>query len=139
MQHWLSQSRWRHFPVRLLVASKASVNDTQVNLETGLIVERDRFHRCFTEHDFREGVRAFVENDAPISFIDRNSIAYSVWLNMDSSQFARLGHQKFQQGSEQAFASAADVVHELEKRPGEQQFCIPDGNLDKLSLGGESL
>jgi len=40
---------------------KASVNDTQVNLETGLIVERDRFHRCFTEHDFREGVRAFIE------------------------------------------------------------------------------
>ena len=40
---------------------KASVNDTQVNLATGLIAERDRFHRCFTEHDFREGVSAFIE------------------------------------------------------------------------------
>ncbi|HNC52009.1 MAG TPA: enoyl-CoA hydratase-related protein [Accumulibacter sp.] len=40
---------------------KASVNDTQVNLEAGLIAERDRFHRCFKEHDFREGVSAFME------------------------------------------------------------------------------
>lgn len=40
---------------------KASVNDTQVHLETGLIAERDRFHCCFAEHDFREGVRAFIE------------------------------------------------------------------------------
>lgn len=40
---------------------KASVNDTQVNLATGLIAERDRFHCCFIEHDFREGVSAFIE------------------------------------------------------------------------------
>lgn len=40
---------------------KASVNDTQVNLAAGLIAERDRFHCCFTEHDFREGVSAFIE------------------------------------------------------------------------------
>lgn len=40
---------------------KASVNDTQVNLATGLIAERDRFHCCFNEHDFREGVGAFIE------------------------------------------------------------------------------
>lgn len=44
---------------------KASVNDTQVHLEAGLITERDRFHRCFDEHDFREGVRAFIEKRAP--------------------------------------------------------------------------
>lgn len=40
---------------------KASVNDTQVNLASGLIAERDRFYCCFTEHDFREGVSAFIE------------------------------------------------------------------------------
>jgi enoyl-CoA hydratase len=40
---------------------KASVNDTQVHLEKGLITERDRFHCCFTEYDFHEGVRAFIE------------------------------------------------------------------------------
>jgi enoyl-CoA hydratase len=40
---------------------KASVNDTQVNLAAGLIAERGRFHRCFAEHDFREGMSAFIE------------------------------------------------------------------------------
>lgn len=40
---------------------KASVNDTQVGLATGLTAERDRFHCCFAEHDFREGVGAFIE------------------------------------------------------------------------------
>lgn len=40
---------------------KASVKDTQANLAAGLIAERDRFHCCFTEHDFREGVSAFIE------------------------------------------------------------------------------
>lgn len=40
---------------------KASVNDTQANLAAGLVAERERFHRCFTEHDFREGVSAFIE------------------------------------------------------------------------------
>lgn len=43
---------------------------------------------------------------------------------MDSSQFALLGDQEFQQGSEQAFASAADVVHELEKAQVERQFLL---------------
>jgi len=44
---------------------KASVNDTQVQLDAGLRVERDRFHRCFAEQDFREGLRAFVEKRSP--------------------------------------------------------------------------
>lgn len=43
---------------------------------------------------------------------------------MDFSQFALLGDQEFQQGSEQAFASAADVVHELEKAQVERQFLL---------------
>ena len=34
---------------------------------------------------------------------------------MDSSQFAKLRHQQFQQGSEQAFAPDADVMHELKE------------------------
>ena len=48
------------------------------------------------------------------------------WLNMDSSQFAKLGHQEFQQGSEQAFTSEADVVHELKKTQVERQFLLRD-------------
>lgn len=40
---------------------KASINDTQVDLATGLIAERNRFHECFKEHDFREGLGAFTE------------------------------------------------------------------------------
>ena len=40
---------------------KASVNETQVNLAAGLVAERDRFHNCFNEYDFREGVSAFIE------------------------------------------------------------------------------
>jgi len=47
-------------------------------------------------------------------------------LNMDSSQFAKLGHQEFQQGSEQAFTSEADVVHELKKTQVERQFLLRD-------------
>lgn len=43
---------------------KASVNETQVNLTTGLTAERDRFHKCFNEHDFREGLGAFIEKRA---------------------------------------------------------------------------
>ncbi len=49
-----------------------------------------------------------------------------IWLNMDSSQFAKLGHQEFQQGSEQAFTSEADVVHELKKTQVERQFLLRD-------------
>ena len=45
---------------------------------------------------------------------------------MDSSQFARLGHQEFQQGLEQACASEADVVHELKKPQVERQFLLRD-------------
>lgn len=44
---------------------KASINDTQVNLATGLIAERNRFHDCFNEHDFREGLGAFIEKRTP--------------------------------------------------------------------------
>jgi len=40
---------------------------------------------------------------------------------MDSSQFAKLRHQQFQQGSEQAFAPEADVMHELKETQVEWQ------------------
>lgn len=39
---------------------KSCVMTAQVNLEQGLLVERGEFHRCFAEHDFREGVDAFL-------------------------------------------------------------------------------
>lgn len=56
--------------VAMLVASysspvacriKASVNKTQVQLDSGLAMEREQFHKCFSEHDFREGLAAFTE------------------------------------------------------------------------------
>ena len=37
------------------------------------------------------------------------------WLNMDSSQFAALCNQQFQEGSEQAFTPDAGIVNELKK------------------------
>ncbi|MEX8520311.1 MAG: enoyl-CoA hydratase-related protein [Leptothrix sp. (in: b-proteobacteria)] len=40
---------------------KASVNETQVHLSDGLLAERGRFHACFSEHDFKEGLAAFIE------------------------------------------------------------------------------
>ena len=40
---------------------KASVGDAQVNLANGLVAERNRFHECFSEYDFREGLGAFME------------------------------------------------------------------------------
>jgi enoyl-CoA hydratase len=49
---------------------KESVNDTQVNLATGLTAEHRRFHECFNEHDFREGLAAFIEK-RPAHFIHR--------------------------------------------------------------------
>ena len=49
---------------------KASVNDTQVNLSVGLAAERSRFHDCFNEHDFREGLCAFIEK-RPAHFLHR--------------------------------------------------------------------
>ena len=49
---------------------KASVNDTQVKLATGLTAERNRFHECFNEHDFREGLAAFIEK-RPGHFLHR--------------------------------------------------------------------
>lgn len=49
---------------------KASVIDTQVNLATGLTAERNRFHECFNEHDFREGLAAFIEK-RPAHFLHR--------------------------------------------------------------------
>ena len=45
---------------------KASVNDTQTQLEAGLLAERERFHVCFTEHDFREGTQAFIAKRQPV-------------------------------------------------------------------------
>ena len=56
--------------VALLVASysapvarriKAAINNTQVQLDAGLEMEREQFHECFSEHDFREGLVAFTE------------------------------------------------------------------------------
>ena len=44
---------------------KASVNEAQVQLEAGLALERSLFHACFSEQDFREGLRAFIEKRAP--------------------------------------------------------------------------
>lgn len=44
---------------------KASVNEAQVQLESGLALERSLFHACFSEQDFREGLRAFIEKRAP--------------------------------------------------------------------------
>jgi enoyl-CoA hydratase len=40
---------------------KSCINDTQVGMDKGLRSERDSFHRCFREHDFREGLSAFIE------------------------------------------------------------------------------
>jgi enoyl-CoA hydratase len=44
---------------------KESVRGTQTGLAEGLRAERDRFHQCFTENDFREGLQAFIEKRAP--------------------------------------------------------------------------
>ena len=48
------------------------------------------------------------------------------WLNMDSSQFTRLGQQEFQQESEQAFAPDTDVMHELKEAQVKRQFFLRD-------------
>lgn len=45
---------------------KDSVRSTQTGLAEGLLAERDRFHRCFLEDDFREGLQAFMDKRAPI-------------------------------------------------------------------------
>jgi enoyl-CoA hydratase len=45
---------------------KASVNEAQVQLDAGLASERARFHECFSEHDFREGLAAFVDKRAAV-------------------------------------------------------------------------
>jgi hypothetical protein len=47
-------------------------------------------------------------------------------LNMDSSQFTALCDQQFQEGSEQAFAPNASVVHELKEAQVERQFFLRD-------------
>ena len=47
-----------------------------------------------------------------------------LWLNMDSSQFTALCDQQFQEGSEQAFAPNASVVHELKEAQAEWQFFL---------------
>jgi enoyl-CoA hydratase/carnithine racemase len=39
---------------------KACINASQVQLADGLQNERENFHRCFAEHDFHEGLNAFV-------------------------------------------------------------------------------
>ncbi|NMM25696.1 MAG: enoyl-CoA hydratase [Glaciimonas sp.] len=39
---------------------KACVNKTQVELAFGLQAELDNFHLCFDEHDFSEGLNAFI-------------------------------------------------------------------------------
>lgn len=40
---------------------KAAVSNTQIQLDSGLAMEREQFHECFSEHDFREGLAAFTE------------------------------------------------------------------------------
>ena len=45
---------------------------------------------------------------------------------MDSSQFALLGYQQFQERSEQAFAPDAGIMHELKKAQVERQFFLRD-------------
>jgi len=44
---------------------KAAVNGAQVGLDAGLALERELFHACFSEHDFREGLAAFTEKRKP--------------------------------------------------------------------------
>ena len=45
---------------------KAAVNAAQVvGLDAGLALERELFHACFSEHDFREGLAAFTEKRKP--------------------------------------------------------------------------
>ena len=44
---------------------KAAVNGAQVGLDAGLALERELFHACFSEHDFREGLAAFTERRKP--------------------------------------------------------------------------
>ena len=59
---------------------------------------------------------------------------------MDSSQSARLGHQAFQQGSEQAFAADTDVMHELKEPRVERQFFLRDppmGSQPRVQQGPE--
>lgn len=45
---------------------KESVRSTQTGLAEGLLAERERFHRCFLEDDFREGLQAFMDKRAPV-------------------------------------------------------------------------
>lgn len=45
---------------------------------------------------------------------------------MDSGQFAWLHHQQFQEESEQAFATEANVMHELKEAQIEQPFLSQD-------------
>jgi hypothetical protein len=44
-------------------------------------------------------------------------------LNVDSSQFTALCDQEFQEGSEQAFAPEAGVMHELKEAQIKGSFC----------------
>ena len=48
---------------------------------------------------------------------------------MDSSQFAQLRHQEFQERSEQAFAADTDVMHELKEAQVERQFFLRDPSM----------
>ena len=54
---------------------------------------------------------------------------------MDSSQFAQLRHQEFQEGSEQAFAADTDVMHELKEAQVERQFFLRDPLILPSSCG----
>ena len=49
---------------------KAAVNLAQVQLEQGLAMEHALFHTCFSEHDFKEGLAAFLEKRKP-NFLHR--------------------------------------------------------------------
>ena len=45
---------------------KESVRGAQTDLAEGLLAERERFHRCFLEDDFREGLQAFMDKRPPV-------------------------------------------------------------------------
>lgn len=44
---------------------KANVSRTQVGLAEGLLEEKFSFHQCFDEHDFHEGLDAFLSKRKP--------------------------------------------------------------------------
>ena len=52
-------------PVAVELAKSAINNGADLNLETGLIIERDAFAQCFATQDQGEGMKAFAEKRDP--------------------------------------------------------------------------